>query len=99
MLVNLNKKTREMSAMTFMTAEQAKILSDVANVKIEFYKQRLAGLIEKSAGHGNTAVITFFPKHLPLEDIRALSAELTELGYNVRFEVNEFYYSFNVYWL
>lgn len=87
------------SNMAFMTAEQAKILSDVANVKIEYYKNRLAGLIEKTAGHGNTAVITFFPKHLPLAEIRALSAELTELGYMVRFEVKEFYYSFNVYWL
>jgi hypothetical protein len=85
--------------MPFMTAEQAKILSDVANIKIEVYKERLASLIEKSAAQGNTAVITHFPKHLRLEDIRALSAELTELGYNVRFEVNEFYYNFNVYWL
>lgn len=39
------------------------------------------------------------PKHLPLEDIRYLSAELTELGYQVRFEVNGFFYSFNVYWM
>lgn len=85
--------------MTFMTADQAKVLSDVANLNIEVYKPRLAKLIEKNAKQGNTAVITVFPKHLPLEDIRALSAELTELGYNVRFEVLEFYYSFNVYWL
>ena len=82
-----------------MTADQAKVLSDVANVNIEVYKPRLAKLIEENAKQGNTAVITVFPKHLPLEDIRALSAELTELGYNVRFEVLEFYYSFNVYWL
>ena len=27
------------------------------------------------------------PKHLPLEDIRYLSAELTELGYPMRFAV------------
>lgn len=85
--------------MTFMTADQAKVLSDVANLNIEVYKSRLAKLIEENAKQGNTAVITVFPKHLPLEDIRALSAELTELGYNVRFEVLEFYYSFNVYWL
>ncbi|CAM9180193.1 MULTISPECIES: hypothetical protein [Acinetobacter] len=85
--------------MTFMTADQAKVLSDVANLNIEVYKPRLAKLIEENAKQGNTAVITVFPKHLPLEDIRALSAELTELGYNVRFEVLEFYYSFNVYWL
>ena len=82
-----------------MTADQAKVLSDVANLNIEVYKPRLAKLIEENAKRGNTAVITVFPKHLPLEDIRALSAELTELGYNVRFEVLEFYYSFNVYWL
>ncbi len=82
-----------------MTADQAKVLSDVANLNIEVYKPRLAKLIEENAKQGNTAVITVFPKHLPLEDIRALSAELTELGYNVRFEVLEFYYSFNVYWL
>ncbi|ENW86671.1 hypothetical protein F906_01730 [Acinetobacter pseudolwoffii] len=85
--------------MTFMTADQAKVLSDVANLNIEVYKPRLAKLIEENAKQGNTAVITVFPKHLPVEDIRALSAELTELGYNVRFEVLEFYYSFNVYWL
>ncbi|PJI29936.1 hypothetical protein [Acinetobacter pseudolwoffii] len=85
--------------MTFMTADQAKVLSDVANLNIEVYKPRLAKLIEENAKQGNTAVITVFPKHLPLEDIRALSAELTELGYNVCFEVLEFYYSFNVYWL
>ena len=85
--------------MTFMTADQAKVLSDVANLNIEVYKPRLAKLIEENAKQGNTAVITVFPKHLPLEDIRALSAELTELGYNVRFEVLEIYYSFNVYWL
>lgn len=85
--------------MTFMTADQAKVLSDVANLNIEVYKPRLAKLIEENAKQGNTAVITVFPKHLPLEDTRALSAELTELGYNVRFEVLEFYYSFNVYWL
>ena len=82
-----------------MTADQAKVLSDVANLNIEVYKPRLAKLIKENAKQGNTAVITVFPKHLPLEDIRALSAELTELGYNVRFEVLEFYYSFNVYWL
>lgn len=82
-----------------MTADQAKVLSDVANLNIEVYKPRLAKLIEENAKQGNTAVITVFPKHLPLEDIRALSAELTELGYNVRFKVLEFYYSFNVYWL
>lgn len=85
--------------MNFMTADQAKILSNVANLNIEMYKPRLAQLIEDNALQGNTAVLTVFPKHLPLEDIRALSAELTDLGYNVRFEVQEFYYSFNVYWL
>ena len=85
--------------MTFISAEQAKILSDVANVKMEFFKDRLAGLIQQSAEQGNTAVMTYFPKHLPLADIRALSAELSELGYMVRFEVHEFYYSFNIYWL
>ncbi|MCU4311918.1 hypothetical protein KTG68_07580 [Acinetobacter variabilis] len=85
--------------MSFMTADQAKILSNVANFNIEMYKPRLAQLIEDNAQLGNTAVLTVFPKHLPLEEIRGLSAELTELGYNVRFEVQEFYYSFNVYWL
>ncbi|WP_216934436.1 MULTISPECIES: hypothetical protein [unclassified Acinetobacter] len=85
--------------MAFMTADHAKILSNVANLDIEIYKPRLAQLIEDNAKQGNTAVLTVFPKHLPLDDIRSLSAELTELGYNVRFEVHEFYYSFNVYWL
>lgn len=85
--------------MNFISADQAKILSDVVNLNIDVYKPRLAKLIEENAQQGNTAVMTVFPKHLPLDDIRSLSAELTELGYNVRFEVHEFYYSFNVYWL
>ncbi len=54
--------------MTFMTADQAKVLSDVANLNIEVYKPRLAKLIEENAKQGNTAVITVFPKHLPLEE-------------------------------
>ena len=32
-------------------------------------------------------------KHLPLEDIRHLSTELTELGYQVRFAVNGFFFT------
>ncbi|WP_180178574.1 hypothetical protein [Acinetobacter sp. YH01005] len=63
------------------------------------YKTRLALLIEENAKQRNTAVFTVLPKHLALEEIRSLSAELTELGYQVRFEVNEFFYNFNVYWI
>lgn len=84
--------------MTFLTADQAKAQSNVANVKFEFYKARLAQLILDSAEQGNTAVITHFPKHVALDEIRDLSGELTDLGYNVRFEVNEFHYNFNVFW-
>ena len=83
----------------FLTAEQAKVYSDHAMLDIELYKQRLASLIEENAKQGNTAVFTVLPKHLPLEDIRNLSAQLTDLGYQVRFELNEFFYSFNVYWI
>ena len=83
----------------FLTAEQAKVYSDYAKLDIELYKQRLAALIEENAKHGNTAVFTVLPKHLPLEYIRNLSAQLTDLGYQVRFELNEFFYSFNVYWI
>lgn len=83
----------------FLTAEQAKVYSDYAQLDIELYKQRLASLIEENAKQGNTAVFTVLPKHLPLEDIRNLSAQLTDLGYQVRFELNEFFYSFNVYWI
>ena len=83
----------------FLTAEQAKVYSDNAKLDIELYKQRLASLIEENAKQGNTAVFTVLPKHLPLEDIRNLSAQLTDLGYQVRFELNEFFYSFNVYWI
>jgi len=83
----------------FLTAEQAKVYSDYAQLDIELYKQRLATLIEENAKQGNTAVFTVLPKHLPLEDIRSLSAQLTDLGYQVRFELNEFFYSFNVYWI
>ena len=74
----------------FLTAEQAKVYSDYAQLDIELYKQRLATLIEENAKQGNTAVFTVLPKHLPLEDIRSLSAQLTDLGYQVRFELNEF---------
>ena len=83
----------------FLTAEQAKVYSDHAKLDIELYKQRLASLIEENAKQGNTAVFTVLPKHLPLEDIRNLSTQLTDLGYQVRFELNEFFYSFNVYWI
>ncbi|MGE8571187.1 MAG: hypothetical protein ACN6NW_04010 [Acinetobacter amyesii] len=85
--------------MSFLPAEYAKVLSSQANLDIALYKARLALLIEENAKQGNTAVFTVLPKHLALEEIRSLSAELTELGYQVRFEVNEFFYNFNVYWI
>ena len=91
---NLEEKTA-----AFINAEQAKIMSNQAYLDIEIYKLRLASLIEESAKQGNTAVFTVLPKHLPLEDIRHLSAELTQLGYQVRLEVEEFYYRLNVYWI
>ena len=84
---------------SFISAVLAKEFSANANLNIELYKTRLAQMIESNAKQGNTAVFTVLPKHLPLEEIRALSAELTELGYQVRFEVNEFFYSVNVYWI
>ena len=84
--------------MSFLPAEHAKVLSSQANLDISLYKARLALLIEDNAKQGNTAVFTVLPKYLPLEEIRSLSAELTELGYQARFEVNEFFYNFNVYW-
>ncbi|OTG93751.1 hypothetical protein [Acinetobacter sp. ANC 3832] len=83
----------------FLHADQAKEISHNVNLNIELYKNRLANLIEESAKQGSTAVFTVLPKHLPLEEIRALSAELTQLGYQVRFEVDEFFYSLNVYWI
>ena len=55
-------------------------------------------MIEENAKQGNTAVFTVLPKHLALEDIRGLSSELSQLGYHIRFEVDEFFYSFNVFW-
>lgn len=82
----------------FIDAAQAKQLSQQAQLDIHLYKARLAKLIQDSAQQGNTSVFTVLPKHLPLEEIRQLSADLTQLGYHVRFEVDEFYYSFNVYW-
>lgn len=85
--------------MTFINADKAKELSSHANLNIELYKTRLAEMIENNAQQGNTAVFTILPKHLPLVDIRQLSAELTELGYQVRFEVDEFFYSMNIYWI
>lgn len=99
-MLNLKHGHNENNKMAnFLTAEQAKVYSDHAKLDIELYKKRLASLIEENAKQGNTAVFTVLPKHLPLEDIRNLSAQLTDLGYQVRFELNEFFYSFNVYWI
>ena len=50
------------------------------------------------AKQGNTAVFTVLPKNLPLVEIRSLSAELVAMGYHTQFEVNEFFYTFNVFW-
>lgn len=83
---------------SFISAEKAKIFAQSMNYDIGVYRKRLAELIEENAKIGNTAVFTVLPKQLPLDEIRQLSANLTELGYSVRFEVKEFYYSFNVHW-
>lgn len=82
----------------FISASEAKRLVENSNVNIELYKMRLAQMIEENAKQGNTAVFTVLPKHLALVDIRGLSSELTQLGYHVRFEVDESFYSFNVFW-
>lgn len=82
----------------FIPASEAKQLVESSQLNIELYKKNLAKMIHDNAQQGNTAVFTVLPKHLPLEDIRALSAELTHLGYQVRFEVDEFFYSFNAFW-
>lgn len=83
----------------FITAQMAKDLADHAKLNIRVYEQRLAKMIKENAELGNTCVFTVLPKHLALDDIRQLSARLTQLGYHVRFEVDEFYYSFNVFWI
>ena len=83
----------------FIDAAQAKALSQNAELDFAIYKQRLAKMIEDNAQQGNTSVFTVLPKHFAIEEIRQLSAELTQLGYHVRFEVDEFYYTFNVYWI
>lgn len=82
----------------FIHALEAKTMAANSNLDIELYKTRLAQLIIENANQGNTAVFTVLPKHLALEDIRALSAELTQLGYHIKFEVDEFFYTFNVFW-
>ena len=82
----------------FISASVAKQMVEHSTLNLQLYKMRLAQLIEENAKLRNTAVCAVLPKHLPLEDIRALSAELTHLGYQVRFEVDEFFYSFNVFW-
>jgi len=82
----------------FIQASEAKQLVANSNLNIDIYKTRLAQMIQDNAIQGNTAVFTVLPKHLALADIRALSAELTKLGYHVHFEVDEFFYSFNVFW-
>lgn len=83
----------------FISAVEAKNFSTSANLDIGMYRGRLAQMIDDNAKQGNTAVFTVLPKHLPLQDVRDLSADLTQLGYHVRFEVNQFYYSLNVYWM
>ena len=82
----------------FIHALEAKKMAANSNLDNELYKTRLAQLIIENANQGNTAVFTVLPKHLALEDIRALSAELTQLGYHIKFEVDEFFYTFNVFW-
>ena len=82
----------------FIHALETKKMAANSNLDIELYKTRLAQLIIENANQGNTAVFTVLPKHLALEDIRALSAELTQLGYHIKFEVDEFFYTFNVFW-
>ncbi|WP_089604680.1 hypothetical protein [Acinetobacter piscicola] len=82
----------------FIPASEAKRLVENSNLNIGLYKMRLAQLIEDNAKQGNTVVFTVLPKHLALENIRGLSSELTQLGYHIRFEVNESFYSFNVFW-
>lgn len=82
----------------FIHASEIKQVTANSNLDIELYKTRLSQLIVENANQGNTAVFTVLPKHLALEDIRALSAELTQLGYHIRFEVDEFFYTFNVFW-
>ncbi len=82
----------------FIYASEAKEVAANSNLDIELFKTRLSQLIIDSANQGNTAVFTVLPKYLALEEIRALSAELTQLGYHIRFEVDEFFYTFNVFW-
>lgn len=82
----------------FIHASEAKNYTQQAELNVGLYQERLAKMIEENAKQGNTAVFTVLPKHLPLQEIRHLSAELSRLGYHVRFEVDEFYYSFNVHW-
>ena len=82
----------------FMSADKAKQYSQSVNFETSAYKKRLAEMIEQNAKQGNTAVFTILPKHLDIADIHSISADLTQLGYSVRFEVKEFYYSFNVHW-
>lgn len=82
----------------FIHATHAKVLSQNAELDFAIYQKRLAKMIEDNAQQGNTSVFTVMPKHFSIEDIRQLSVQLTQLGYHVRFEVDEFYYTFNVYW-
>ena len=83
---------------SFINAEKAKLFAQSVSYDMSIYKIRLAHLIEENAKQGNTAVFTVLPKHLDLSEIHRLSADLTQLGYSIRFEVKEFYYSFNVHW-
>ncbi|MDY6467015.1 hypothetical protein SKM54_07760 [Acinetobacter faecalis] len=83
---------------SFINAEKAKLFAQSVSYDMSIYKKRLAQLIEENAKQGNTAVFTVLPKHLVLSEIHRLSSDLNQLGYSIRFEVKEFYYSFNIHW-
>ena len=71
---------------SFINAEKAKLFAQSVSYDMSIYKKCLAHLIEENAKQGNTAVFTVLPKHLDLSEIHRLSADLTQLGYSIRFE-------------
>jgi len=83
--------------MDIIPAEHAKLWTLEAGLTITVVRDKLNDLIEQAARQGNTVIFMILPKYIALEDIHALSAELHEIGYQVRFGLEESYYYFNIH--
>lgn len=84
--------------MDIIPVEQAKRWTEEAGLNMNKIRQNLNEFIEQAARQGLNIVFMVLPKYIPVEEIHGLSAELRELGYQVKFGLEENYYYFNVHW-